>query len=60
MISIVYAIVFFTHLGTIVHQHKFMVVLMQVPIKYSMQYVANLVSNKLEMSFDTNKTMHYT
>jgi hypothetical protein len=59
MISIVYAIVLFTHFGTIVQQHKFMVVLMQIPIKYPMQYVANLVSNKLEMFFDTNKTMHY-
>jgi len=58
MISIVCAILLFTHLGTIVHQHKFMVVLMQIPIKYSMQYVANLVYNKLEMFFDTNKTMH--
>jgi hypothetical protein len=39
MISIVYAIMLFTLLGTIVHQHKFMVVLMQVPIKYSMQLI---------------------
>jgi len=48
----------FTYLGTIVHQHKFMVVLMQIPIKI-FNVVANLVSNKLEMFFDTNKTMHY-